>query len=99
MATILIIEDGRALRESLAETLSDLGHHSIEAASGRIGLDLASRERIDAVLLDLRMPGMDGLEVLRRLRADLAGGPPIAISYATSPPTQSKRSASAPSIT
>jgi DNA-binding NtrC family response regulator len=86
MASILIVEDDKALRESLAETLSDLGYHAIEAASGRIGLDIAAREPIDAVLLDLRMPGMDGLEVLRRLRENRTGAPPVAIltAYATS---------------
>jgi two-component system NtrC family response regulator len=47
---------------------------------------MAARERIDAVLLDLRMPGMDGLEILRRLRANGIGAPPVAIltAYATS---------------
>lgn len=79
MARILIIEDDNALRESLAETLSDLGHHAIEAATGRMGLDIAARQPIDAILLDLRMPGMDGLEVLRQLRADKVGATPVAI--------------------
>ncbi|OKO81375.1 sigma-54 dependent transcriptional regulator [Bradyrhizobium sp. NAS96.2] len=79
MATILIVDDDAALREGLAETLSDLGHRAVEAPSGLVALDLASRERVDAVLLDLRMPGMDGLEVLRRLRADPAKAPPVAI--------------------
>jgi CheY-like chemotaxis protein len=72
MASVLIIEDDKALRESLAETLTGLGHHPIEADSGRVGLDIASQERLDAVLLDLRMPGMSGLEVLQHLRT--AGG-------------------------
>ena len=86
MATILIIDDDAALRESLAETLIDLGHRAVQAASGRVALDIAAREQIDAVLLDLRMPGMDGLEILRRLRADGIGAPPVAIltAYATS---------------
>ena len=86
MATLLIIDDDAALRESLAETLIDLGHRAVQAASGRVALDMAARERIDAVLLDLRMPGMDGLEILRRLRANGIGAPPVAIltAYATS---------------
>lgn len=86
MANVLIIEDDSALRESLAETLGDLGHRAVEAATGRIGLAITAREPIDAVLLDLRMPSMDGLEVLRRLREDRAGAPPVAIltAYATS---------------
>ena len=86
MATILIIDDDDALRESLAETLIDLGHRSVQAATGRAALDIAAREQIDAVLLDLRMPGTEGLEILRRLRADRIGAPPVAIltAYATS---------------
>jgi DNA-binding NtrC family response regulator len=86
MAKVLIIEDDAALRECLAETLSDLGFCPIVAVSGRQGLDIAGQERIDAVLLDLRMPGMDGLDVLRRLRADPRAAPPVAIltAYANS---------------
>ncbi|UPJ50106.1 sigma-54-dependent Fis family transcriptional regulator [Bradyrhizobium sp. 200] len=79
MATILIVDDDAALREGLAETLNDLGHRAIEAPSGRVALDIVDRESIDAVLLDLRMPGMDGLEILRRMRADSAKAPPVAI--------------------
>ncbi|UFW91971.1 sigma-54 dependent transcriptional regulator (plasmid) [Bradyrhizobium barranii] len=79
MATILIVDDDAALREGLAETLHDLGHRSVEAPTGLIALDIVGREHIDAVLLDLRIPGMDGLEILRRLRAEPAKAPPIAI--------------------
>ncbi|MGH6869634.1 MAG: sigma-54-dependent transcriptional regulator, partial [Methylocella sp.] len=79
MATILIVDDDAALREGLAETLTDLGHRPIAVPNGRIALDVAARERVDAVLLDLRMPGMDGLEILRRLRAVPAGAPPVAV--------------------
>ena len=79
MATILIVDDDAALREGLAETLDDLGHRAVEAPSGLIALDIVGREQIDAVLLDLRMPGMDGLEILRRLRTDPASAPPVAI--------------------
>lgn len=56
MATVLIVDDDAALRESLAETLTDLGHTARLASSGRDGLAALSDE-IDAVLLDLRMPG------------------------------------------
>ena len=78
MATVLIIDDDRALREGLAEALADLGHQPRLAASGREGL-AALDEDIDAVLLDLRMPGgMDGIEVLRRIRAN-AGGPHVVV--------------------
>src|SRR5919197_1756686 len=78
MATVLIIDDDRAMREGLAETLADLGHAPRMAASGREGL-AAMSDDIDAVLLDLRMPGgMDGIEVLRRLRAS-GNSPPVIV--------------------
>jgi DNA-binding NtrC family response regulator len=79
MATVLIVDDDAALREGIAETLTDLGHRPVEAASGRIALDVVAQEHVDAILLDLRMPGMDGLEILRRLRASPTVAPPVAI--------------------
>jgi DNA-binding response OmpR family regulator len=79
MANVLIVDDDAALREGLAETLADLGHRPIAAPDGRIALNIAEREHVDAVLLDLRIPGMDGLEILRRLRALPSGAPPVAI--------------------
>jgi DNA-binding NtrC family response regulator len=79
MATILIVDDDAALRESLAETLADLGHRPLVAADGNVALDVAGRVNVDAALLDLRMPGMDGLEILRRLRARSGGALPVAI--------------------
>ncbi|MBV8699179.1 MAG: sigma-54-dependent Fis family transcriptional regulator, partial [Bradyrhizobium sp.] len=85
MAIVLIIDDDAALRDGLAETLGDLGHEARIATSGREGLSLLAAE-IDLVLLDLRMPGgLDGIEVLRRIR-DQDGAPPVVIltAYASS---------------
>ena len=65
MARILIIDDDKAFRSVLAETLRDLGHTPIEAASGQLGLERLAHEPADAVFLDFKMPGTDGLEVLR----------------------------------
>ncbi len=78
MAAILIVDDDPALREGMAETLTDLGHTVVEAADGPAALALATRRRPHAVLLDLRMPRMDGLEVLARLRA-LPDPPAVAV--------------------
>jgi DNA-binding NtrC family response regulator len=69
MAHILIIDDDKAFRGVLAETLRDLGHTPIEAASGQVGLERLAQKPADAVFLDFKMPGTDGLEVLRKLRA------------------------------
>ncbi|MBC9980808.1 sigma-54-dependent transcriptional regulator, partial [Bradyrhizobium campsiandrae] len=78
MATVLIIDDDAALREGLAEALTDLGHTPRLAASGREGL-AALHGDVDVVLLDLRMPGgMDGIEVLRRIRAN-RDAPPVVV--------------------
>ena len=78
MATILIVDDDAPLREGLAEAIADLGHATVEAASGAAALERLGRQRVDAVLLDLRMPGMDGMDVLRHIR-ELADAPPVAI--------------------
>ena len=79
MPTILIVDDDAALRDSLAETVHDLGHQAKLAASGREALAIFASDEIDGVLLDLRMPsGMDGIEVLRRIRAQ-QNGPPVVV--------------------
>ena len=78
MATILIVDDDWALRRAIAMALGDLGHHAEEASDGEAALAWLSRHRADAVLLDLRMPGMDGLEVLRSIRAK-PRAPPVAV--------------------
>jgi two-component system NtrC family response regulator len=69
MATILIVDDDAAMREAVAESVRDLGHDTRMAMSGREALEMLDDAPANAVLLDLRMPGMDGLEVLRHIRA------------------------------
>jgi two-component system NtrC family response regulator len=69
MASILIVDDDAALRDALAEAVRDLGHRAVPAADGAAALAALDRTAVAAVLLDLRMPGMDGLDVLRRIRA------------------------------
>jgi len=72
MARLLVVDDDPAFRDGLAETLRDLGHDVTEAADGTAGLVLFAASRPDLVFLDLRMPGLDGLSVLQRLRGDAA---------------------------
>ncbi len=65
---ILVVDDDEGVRESIAMTLEYEGYECIFARSGQEGLDMIANESPDLVLLDIKMPGMDGLEVLRRLR-------------------------------
>ena len=66
---ILVIDDDLAIRDSLKMTLEYEGYGVMGAATGQEGLALAERESPDLVLLDIKMPGMDGMEVLSRLKA------------------------------
>ncbi len=67
---ILVIDDSAYARKRLALILQGAGHTVVEADGGEAGLALLSREAVDAVTVDLLMPGMDGLEVMRRIRHD-----------------------------
>jgi DNA-binding NtrC family response regulator len=66
---ILIIDDDRSLREILEAVLVDAGYETFAAANGTDGLRLASEKTPDLVLLDLRMPDIEGLEVLQKIKA------------------------------
>src|SRR2546423_1295291 len=66
---ILVIDDEAAIRDSLKMTLEYEGYEFVGAATGQEGLALAERDAPDLVILDVKMPGMDGIEVLDRLRA------------------------------
>lgn len=67
-ARVLIIEDDRRLADGLRLALEHEGHKVLVANSGEEGLALAIRERPDLVVLDLKLPEVDGLEVCQRLR-------------------------------
>ena len=69
MARILVIEDDETMNRLLTTYLRTRGHEVLSAGGGEEGLRVAMREGLDLVLLDVMMPGMDGWEVCRRLRA------------------------------
>src|SRR5713226_5956302 len=66
---ILLIEDDSRLAEMVSEYLGESGFRVSVAAGGRAGLERLAREPFDALVLDLMLPDMDGLEVCRELRA------------------------------
>jgi len=67
--TILIIEDESAVQRLISFPLEREGYRVLSAATGEEGLDVFAAERPDLVLLDVMLPGIDGLEVCRRIRA------------------------------
>jgi DNA-binding response OmpR family regulator len=72
-ATILVIDDHKELAELVQRSLSQQGFDVILAHDGPTGLRIAREHQPDLVVLDLTMPGMDGLEVCRELRQDPRG--------------------------
>ncbi|MBW4545486.1 MAG: response regulator [Symplocastrum torsivum CPER-KK1] len=70
MAKVLVIEDDELLRESILHILNTREFNAIGAGDGRCGLQLAKEFVPDLILCDVRMPEMNGYEVLRSLRQD-----------------------------
>src|SRR5690606_29082165 len=67
---VLIVDDNEAARYVNARVLEDAGFDILETASGERAVGLAQRDRPELVLLDIKLPDIDGFEVCRRLRAD-----------------------------
>jgi len=68
MNTILIIDDDDQLRQSFFKLLKEEGYEVRAAASGEAGIEEVARERPDLVVLDVKLPGMDGLETFGHIR-------------------------------
>lgn len=68
MATVLVIEDNKLVREVLRFQIGSLGHSVLEAAEGEKALDGFSRQQVDAVILDLNLPGIKGDDLLDHIR-------------------------------
>ena len=84
---ILIVEDQEDNRKVLRDLLTSAGYEPIEAVTGEEGLTLAETQRPDLILMDIQLPGLDGYEATRRIKANpaLRGIPVIAVtSYALS---------------
>lgn len=71
--TVLVVEDDSAMRRALSAELSDAGYNAVQADDGEVGLKQAFEIRPDLILLDIRMPKLNGLEVMAKLREDAWG--------------------------
>ena len=71
--TALIVDDEESIRDLLSRQLKHLGYDSVAVSNGPKALEQMARQRFDLVMLDIRMPRMSGLEVLRQLRRSYTG--------------------------
>ena len=65
---VLVIEDDEPIRRGIVDALAFKGYQTLEAGDGNAGLEMALRDTYDLLLLDLVLPGLDGLEILKQLR-------------------------------
>src|ERR1043166_3552257 len=77
MAKILIIDDENSIRPTLAHILEDEGHRTVLCESGEEAIAQFARDEYDLAILDLWLPGIDGMSVLERMRSSSA--PPVIV--------------------
>ena len=66
--TVLVVDDEKGIRDGSARIINRMGFHTLTAKNGEEGLDIVGRTDVAIVLLDLKMPGIDGMEVLKRIQ-------------------------------
>ena len=79
-AAVLIVDDEPAIRRFLRTSLEAQGYRTLEAADGAAALETLRRNAVDVVVLDLGLPGIDGFEVIGRLRGAGSGVPIVVLS-------------------
>lgn len=85
MSQVLVVEDYDDARMMVEMILEDAGYRVLSAADGAEGVSMARRHRPDAILMDIFMPVLDGIEATRRIKADPAtAGVPV-IAYTAKP--------------
>ena len=80
MKRILVIDDDWQMREMMHQALDRAGYDVVDAANGKIGMNIQRQEPVDLVITDLIMPEKEGIETIRELRRDFPGLKIIAIS-------------------
>ena len=92
MSTILIVEDNEKNMKLVRDILRHQGHETLEAMTAEEGVQLAIERSPDLILMDIQLPGIDGIEALRRIRtvAALDAVPVVAVSASVMPDEQLK---------
>jgi DNA-binding response OmpR family regulator len=80
MQTIVVIDDDESLRDTIGVLLEQEGFRAVLASDGRMGYEKAVCEKPDLILVDLRLPGMSGIEICKQLRAAKVKTPIIVLS-------------------
>jgi len=95
MSTILIIEDNEKNMKLARDVLQSKGYATLEAVTGEDGVRMAIETKPDLVLMDIQLPGINGMEALRRVRADpgCARIPVVAFTASVTPADRSQISA------
>lgn len=95
MSTILIVEDNEKNMKLARDVLQSKGYATLEAVTGEEGVRLAIDRKPDLVLMDIQLPGINGIEALRRVRADpgCARIPVVAFTASVTPTDRSQISA------
>jgi CheY-like chemotaxis protein len=85
MSQVLVVEDYDDARTMVEMILQDAGYQVLLAADGVEGVTMARRHRPDAILMDIFMPGLDGIEATRQIKADPATAAVPVIAYTAKP--------------
>ena len=95
MSTVLIVEDNEKNMKLARDVLQAKGYKTLEAVSGEDGVRLAKEKKPDLVLMDIQLPGINGIEAFKQLRADskTARIPVIALTASVTPTDRSAISA------
>jgi two-component system, cell cycle response regulator DivK len=92
MSTVLIIEDNEKNMKLARDVLQAKGYRTLEAVTGEEGVKLAKEKKPDLVLMDIQLPGINGIEAFKQLRAD-AGTKAIPVVALTASVTPTDRTA------
>ena len=92
MSTVLIVEDNEKNMKLARDILQAKGYETVEAVTGEEGVKLAKEKKPDLVLMDIQLPGMNGIEAFKQLRADAktARIPVIALTASVTPTDRSQ---------